>query len=62
MFQRFIHEEAGAGTVEMVVLMAALVGLGLAMMGVTGDGLEAQSGAIETQLATTDAGASPFTE
>lgn len=46
----FITSESGAVTVDWVVLTAALVGLGLATMGVVSSGVEDTSGDIDTQL------------
>ncbi len=39
MLKNFINDEAGAVTVDWVVLTAALVGLGLAVMGVVAGGI-----------------------
>ena len=50
MFESYISDEAGAVTVDWVVLTAALVGLGLAVAGVISAGLESQSGDIEASL------------
>ena len=41
--QNFIHDESGAVTVDWVVLTAALVGLGLAVLGVVSGGISGQS-------------------
>ena len=49
-FQKFFTDESGAVTVDWVVLTAALVGLGLAVMSVISSGLEDLSGDINTQL------------
>lgn len=46
----YIKEENGAVTVDWVVLTAALVGLGLAVMAVVSGGVSALSGDIDTQL------------
>ena len=46
----FATAETGAVTVDWVVLTAALVGLGLAVMGVVSNGVENLSGDIETTL------------
>ncbi len=48
----FIADESGAVTVDWVVLTAALVGLGLAVMAVVSNGVEDLSGDINTQLLT----------
>ncbi|PWJ21167.1 pilus assembly protein [Jannaschia seohaensis] len=49
-FRSFLAAEDGAVTVDWVVLTAALVGLGLAVMAVISTGLENLSGDIQTQL------------
>ncbi|UWQ20233.1 Flp family type IVb pilin [Jannaschia sp. W003] len=49
---RFVRDEAGAVTVDWVVLTAALVGLGLAVMGVVSSGVEAAATRITTHLST----------
>ncbi len=46
----FLADESGAVTVDWVVLTAALVGLGLAVMSVVSGGLEDLSGDINSQL------------
>jgi Flp pilus assembly pilin Flp len=46
----FLSDESGAVTVDWVVLTAALVGLGLAVISVVSGGLEDLSGDIATQL------------
>jgi Flp pilus assembly pilin Flp len=46
----FLSNESGAVTVDWVVLTAALVGLGLAVMSVVSGGLENLSGDIADQL------------
>ena len=48
--QNFLSNESGAVTVDWVVLTAALVGLGLAVMGVVSGGIEDLSGDVNTQL------------
>ena len=50
MTRTFIADETAAVTVDWVVLTAALVGLGLAALGVTSRGVEHQSGAIDGAL------------
>ena len=47
----FLSNESGAVTVDWVVLTAALVGLGLAVMSVVSGGLEDLSGDIEANWA-----------
>jgi len=46
----FLSDDSGAVTVDWVVLTAALVGLGLAVMSVVSGGIENLSGDINTQL------------
>jgi hypothetical protein len=46
----FLNDEAGAVTVDWVVLTAALVGLGLAVSGVVGGGLQETSNSINSAL------------
>ena len=48
--KNFRRDEDGAVTVDWVVLTAALVGLGLAVMSVVSGGLEDLSGDINSQL------------
>ena len=52
MIQNFISNESGAVTVDWVVLTAALVGLGLAVMAVVSGGVETMSGNINDVLVT----------
>lgn len=52
--KNFLSDESGAVTVDWVVLTAALVGLGLAVMGVLTGGLQDVSTDIETQLRSDD--------
>ena len=47
---RFLADESGAVTVDWVVLTAALVGLGLAVMSVVSGGIESLSTNIATDL------------
>ena len=49
----FKNDESGAVTVDWVVLTAALVGLGLAVMGVVSGGIEDLSETIASDLSTT---------
>ncbi len=49
-FKSFLSNESGAVTVDWVVLTAALVGLGLAVISVVSTGLEDLSGDIGSQL------------
>ena len=50
----FHTSESGAVTVDWVVLTAALVGLGLATMGVVSQGVQDASGDVEQQLSSGD--------
>ena len=50
--KNFAKSESGAVTVDWVVLTAAIVGLGLAVMAVVSAGVEDLSGDIQTQLQT----------
>ncbi len=59
-FKNFILAEDGAVTVDWVVLTAALVGLGLAVMAVVSGGVENLSNDIAQELADTDPASSPF--
>jgi Flp pilus assembly pilin Flp len=50
MIKTFAKSESGAVTVDWVVLTAAIVGLGLAVMAVVSGGVEDLAGDIDTQL------------
>ena len=50
LIKNFANDEAGAVTVDWVVLTAAIVGVGIAVMATVSDGLEDLSGDIENQL------------
>jgi Flp pilus assembly pilin Flp len=50
LIKNFAKSESGAVTVDWVVLTAAIVGLGLAVMAVVSGGVQDLSGAINTQL------------
>ena len=50
MTNSFLSSESGAVTVDWVVLTAALVGLGIAVMGVVSTGVQTASERIATQL------------
>ena len=52
MLKNFIANESGAVTVDWVVLTAALVGLGLAVMTVVSSGVEAVATDIDEELTT----------
>ena len=55
-FKSFKNDEAGAVTVDWVVLTAAIVGLGIVVMNVVGGGIEGLSADIVTELVNTTAG------
>ncbi|MBZ0128045.1 MAG: pilus assembly protein [Rhodobacteraceae bacterium] len=48
--KNFKNDESGAVTVDWVVLTAAIVGLGIAVLAAVSDGLDNLSGDIDTQL------------
>ncbi|MBY6201258.1 hypothetical protein KUV65_07795 [Maritalea mobilis] len=50
LIKNFAKSESGAVTVDWVVLTAAIVGLGLAVMAVVSGGVEDLAGDIDTQL------------
>ena len=52
MIKNFVSNESGAVTVDWVVLTAAIVGLGLAVMSVVSGGTEDLTNKIGTQLST----------
>ena len=60
LIKNFAKSESGAVTVDWVVLTAALVGLGLAVMAVVSGGVEDLSGNISTALTNTDPLTDPF--
>ncbi|MEJ6392435.1 hypothetical protein V8J82_04155 [Gymnodinialimonas sp. 2305UL16-5] len=60
MIKTFAASESGAVTVDWVVLTAALVGLGLAVMSVVSGGVEDLSTDINSALTDTDPLTSPF--
>ncbi|MDG3042052.1 hypothetical protein [Roseicyclus marinus] len=60
LIKTFAKSESGAVTVDWVVLTAALVGLGLAVMTVVSNGIEDLSGDISTALVDTDPMTNPF--
>ncbi|KPQ15040.1 MAG: Flp pilus assembly protein, pilin Flp [Rhodobacteraceae bacterium HLUCCO18] len=59
-FNTFLSDESGAVTVDWVVLTAAIVGLGLAVMSVVSGGIESLSGNISDTLSNTDPLSDPF--
>jgi len=60
-FKTFLSSESGAVTVDWVVLTAALVGLGLAVMAVVSGGVENLSNDIGQSLTDVDPLTDPFT-
>jgi hypothetical protein len=48
--RRFLVHEGGAVTVDWVALTAALVGMGLAVLALVGNGMDAVTEDVETQL------------
>ena len=50
---RFLRDEAGAVTVDWIVLTAAVVGLGIAGVGAVQDGVENLANAISSGVSTT---------
>lgn len=55
-FQSFINDEAGAVTVDWVVLTAAIVGLGMVVMTTVGQGIEDLGSKIVSDLNSRAAG------
>ena len=55
-FSAFLKDEAGAVTVDWVVLTAAIVGLGIVVMQTVGGGITSLSSKINTNLTSTQAG------
>jgi hypothetical protein len=60
MITNFAKSESGAVTVDWVVLTAALVGLGLAVMAVVSGGIEDLSGEIQASLVAANPTDNPF--
>ena len=60
LIKNFASNESGAVTVDWVVLTAALVGLGLAVMAVVSGGVEDLSGEIQASLVTANPADNPF--
>ncbi len=54
LMKTFKNDEAGAVTVDWVVLTAAIVGLGIAVLATVSDGVENLSGDIDSQLSEQD--------
>lgn len=60
LIKNFAQSESGAVTVDWVVLTAALVGLGLAVMAVVSGGIQDLSGEIQASLLEADPSAATF--
>jgi Flp pilus assembly pilin Flp len=60
LIKKFVRSESGAVTVDWVVLTAAIVGLGLAVMAVVSTGVEDLAGETQEGLATLDPLTNPF--
>ena len=54
LFNAFLKDESGAVTVDWVVLTAAIVGLGIAVLTSVGNGTTALANAVSADLAATD--------
>lgn len=61
LLKNFVASESGAVTVDWVVLTAALVGLGLAVIAVVSQGVGDLSNEIADDLVTIDPSTQPFT-
>jgi Flp pilus assembly pilin Flp len=57
--KKFITDESGAVTVDWVVLTAAIVGLGIAVIVAVGPGLQTLASNISDTVATTSVGYEP---
>ncbi len=53
MFKTFLNDEAGAVTVDWVVLTAAIVGLGIAVLAAVSGGTQTLAGKISSSLSGT---------
>lgn len=60
LIKNFAASESGAVTVDWVVLTAAIVGLGLAVMAVVSGGVEDLTGEIQQELVVQNANDNPF--
>ena len=60
LIKNFAKSESGAVTVDWVVLTAAIVGLGLAVMAVVSGGVEDLTGEIQAELVNQNANDNPF--
>ncbi len=54
MFNAFLNDESGAVTVDWVVLTAAIVGLGIAVLTSVGNGTTSLADTISSHMATQD--------
>ena len=54
LFNTFLNDESGAVTVDWVVLTAAIVGLGIAVLTSVGGGTTSLADKISSELATSD--------
>jgi Flp pilus assembly pilin Flp len=54
LFNAFLKDESGAVTVDWVVLTAAIVGLGIAVLTSVGNGTTTLANTVSTELATTE--------
>ncbi|WP_282025617.1 hypothetical protein [Limimaricola cinnabarinus] len=61
-FKSFANDEAGAVTVDWVVLTAAIVGIGVAILATVSDGVDTLAENIESGLDTVDTEYGPGTE
>ncbi|WP_334061418.1 hypothetical protein [Limimaricola cinnabarinus] len=61
-FKSFANDEAGAVTVDWVVLTAAIVGIGVAILATVSDGVDTLAENIGTGLETVDTEYGPGTE
>lgn len=60
LYKNFKNDESGAVTVDWVVLTAAIVGLGIAVLAAVSDGVENLSEDIDTQLSGQGANSGTF--
>lgn len=56
LLKKFRNDESGAVTVDWVVLTAAIVGLGIAVMAVVGNGMLTLSDSISEEITNTSVG------
>ena len=60
MFNAFLNDESGAVTVDWVVLTAAIVGLGIAVLMAVGEGTTTLAENIQTELETSTTTSATF--